>query len=132
MHLAKEKGNKKKRKDKKLEVDLDIDVYIYKHTFGLCYYYENNTTNKRLRESLNIENNTNIDFVGEKEGTNEVMIIIEPGQNKEMKKLIKSYNTTFSNFDKNDHGNLIDSDEENLIPKPRINQRYYCQYCSGS
>ena len=80
MHLAKEKGNKKKRKDKKLEVDLDIDVYIYKHTFGLCYYYENNTTNKRLRESLNIENNTNVDFVGEKEGTNEVMIIIEPGQ----------------------------------------------------
>ena len=33
-----------------------------------------------MRESLNIENNTNVDFVGEKEGTNEVMIIIEPGQ----------------------------------------------------
>lgn len=80
MNLAKLKGTKKKRKDKKLDTDLDIDVYIYKHTFGLCYYYENNTKNKKLKETLNISNNTNVDFVGEKEGTNEVMITIDPGQ----------------------------------------------------
>ena len=80
MNLAKLNGTKKKRKDKKLDTDLDIDVYIYKHTFGLCYYYENNTTNKKLKETLNISNNTNVDFVGEKEGTNEVMITIDPGQ----------------------------------------------------
>ena len=39
-----------------------------------------NTTNKKLKETLNISNNTNVDFVGEKEGTNEVMITIDPGQ----------------------------------------------------
>ena len=80
MNLAKLNGTKKKRKDKKLDTDLDIEVYIYNHTFGLCYYYENNTTNKKLKETLNISNNTNVDFVGEKEGTNEVMITIDPGQ----------------------------------------------------
>ena len=78
--LAKEKGNKKKRKDTKENKDLDIDVYIYKHTFGLCYYYENNTKNKRLKEQINIVTNTNVDFVGEKEGTNEIIFVVEPGE----------------------------------------------------
>ncbi len=78
--LAKEKGNKKKRKDTKENKDLDIDVYIYKHTFGLCYYYENNTKNKRLKEQINIATNTNVDFVGEKEGTNEIIFVVEPGE----------------------------------------------------
>ena len=79
--LAKEKGNKKKRKDTKENKDLDIDVYIYKHTFGLCYYYENKTENLRLKEKINIEKNINIEFVGEKEDTNEILIIVEPGEN---------------------------------------------------
>ena len=80
MHLTKECGTVKKRKDKKMDKELDIDVYIYKHTFGLCYYYENNTANKKLKETLNIANNTNVDFVGEKEGTNEVVIVVGPGE----------------------------------------------------
>jgi hypothetical protein len=78
--LAKEQGIKKKRKDKKTNVDLDIDVYIYKHMFGLCYYYENHTENKRLKEKINIINNSNVEFSGEKEGTNEVKISVEPHQ----------------------------------------------------
>ena len=78
--LAKEQGIKKKRKDKKTNVDLDIDVYIYKHMFGLCYYYENHTDNKRLKEKINIINNSNVEFSGEKEGTNEVKISVEPHQ----------------------------------------------------
>ena len=83
---------------------------------------QNKQLNNKVNELLN--------EVNEKNNHIELIDSLQR-QNKEMKKLIKSYNTTFSNFDKNEHGNLIDSDEENLIPKPRINQRYYCQYCSG-
>ena len=83
---------------------------------------QNKQLNNKVNELLN--------EVNEKNNHIELIDSLQR-QNKEMKKLIKSYNTTFSNFDKNDHGNLIDSDEDNLIPKPRIKQRYYCQYCSG-
>ena len=46
----------------------------------MCYYYENNTKNKRLKEQINIATNTNVDFVGEKEGTNEIIFVVEPGE----------------------------------------------------
>ena len=41
---------------------------------------ENNTKNKRLKEQINIATNTNVDFVGEKEGTNEIVFVVEPGE----------------------------------------------------
>ena len=47
---TKEKGIKKKRMDKKTKSELDIIVYTYKYSFGLCYYYENRTKDKRLKE----------------------------------------------------------------------------------
>ena len=78
---TKEKGNKKKRMDKKTKSELDIVVYTYKYSFGLCYYYENNTKDKRLKEKLNIKNNSNIEFLDQPEGTNEINIILNPGQN---------------------------------------------------
>ena len=78
---TKEKGNKKKRMDKKTKSEVDIFVYTYKYSFGLCYYYENKTKDKRLKEKLNIKNNSNIEFYKQPEGTNEINIILEPGQN---------------------------------------------------
>ena len=77
---TKEKGHKKKRMDKKSKSELDIIVYTYKYSFGLCYYYENKTKDKRLKEKLNIKNNSNIEFLNQPEGTNEINIILEPGQ----------------------------------------------------
>ena len=70
----------KKRIDKKTKQEVDILVYTFKHSFGLCFFYENNTDNKRLKEKINISNNTNIQFVGRPEGTTEIIIKLEPHQ----------------------------------------------------
>ena len=77
---TKEKGKQKKRTDKKTKSEIDIIVYTYKYSFGLCYYYENKTTDKRLKEKINITNNSNIGFYGQPEGTNEINVILDPGQ----------------------------------------------------
>ena len=77
---TKEKGKQKKRTDKKSKSEIDIIVYTYKYSFGLCYYYENKTTDKRLKEKINITNNSNIEFLGQPEGTNEINVILDPGQ----------------------------------------------------
>ena len=77
---TKEKGKQKKRTDKKTKSETDIIVYTYKYSFGLCYYYENKTTDKRLKEKINITNNSNIEFYGQPEGTNEINVILDPGQ----------------------------------------------------
>ena len=34
-----------------------------------------------MKEKINIEKNINIEFVGEKEDTNEIIIIVGPGEN---------------------------------------------------
>lgn len=47
----------------------------------MCYYYENKTKDKRLKEKLNIKNNSNIEFLNQPEGTNEINIVLDPGQN---------------------------------------------------
>ena len=77
---TKEKGKQKKRTDKKTKSEIDIIVYTYKYSFGLCYYYENKTTDKRLKEKINITNNSNIEFSDQPEGTNEINVILDPGQ----------------------------------------------------
>ena len=77
---TKEKGKQKKRTDKKTKSEVDIIVYTYKYSFGLCYYYENKTNDKRLKEKINITNNSNIEFFGQPEGTNEINVILDPGQ----------------------------------------------------
>jgi hypothetical protein len=78
---TKEKGKQKKRTDKKTKSEIDIIVYTYKYSFGLCYYYENKTNDKRLKEKINITNNSNIEFMDQPEGTNEINVILDPGQN---------------------------------------------------
>ena len=79
--LTREKGKIQKFRDQKTNELVDISVYIYKHTLGLCYYYENNTENKILKETINIEKNSNVEFVGEKKGTEQLTVNLEPKKN---------------------------------------------------
>ena len=76
--LTKQSDKFKKRMDKKTKKEVDIIVYTYKHSFGICFLYENNTDDKKLREKINISNNTNIEFDGQPEGTTEMVIKLEP------------------------------------------------------
>ena len=82
LRLTKTKGKKKHRKDPKLNIDLDILVYVYKHSLGLCYYYENNTLEKRLEETLKLSNIIGVEIVGKNKGSKEVFIKLNPGENK--------------------------------------------------
>ena len=79
LKLTKTRGKKKHRKDTKLNIDLDIIVYTYKHSLGLCYYYENNTKDRRLDETLKLSNIVGVEIIGKPKGTNEVNIKLEPG-----------------------------------------------------
>ena len=82
LKLTKTKGKKKHRKDPKLNIDLDIIVYTYKHSLGLCYYYENNTADRRLEETLRLSNIIGVEIVGENKGANEIVIKLNPGDTK--------------------------------------------------
>ena len=82
LKLTKTKGKKKHRKDPKLNIDLDIIVYTYKHSLGLCYYYENNTADRRLEETLRLSNIIGVEIVGENKGANEIIIKLNPGDTK--------------------------------------------------
>lgn len=53
--LTKIKGKKMKRRDPKLNIEIEIYVSTYKHKLGLCFFYENLTTDKRMEESLIID-----------------------------------------------------------------------------
>ena len=82
LHLTKTKGKKKYRKDPKLNIDVNIVVYTYKHSLGLCYYYENNTEDRRLEETLSLCNIIGVEIVGEQKGKNQIFIKLDPGQTK--------------------------------------------------
>lgn len=89
---------------------------------------EKNSLEEQNKE-LNNKVNELINTINEKDEHIELIESLQR-QNEEMKKSIKSYNK-LEKFNKQEHGNLIDSDEDSLIEKPIIKQRYYCQYCSG-
>ena len=72
----------KLRKDPKLNIDVNIAVYTYKHSLGLCYYYENNTEDRRLEETLTLCNIIGVEIVGEQKGKNKIFIKLDPGQTK--------------------------------------------------
>lgn len=80
VRLTKSKGKKKYRKDPKLNIDLDIVVYVFKHSLGLCYYYENHTIDKRLEETLKLNNIIGIEIAGEHKGNDTITIKLNPGQ----------------------------------------------------
>lgn len=78
--LTKEKGQAQKKKDRESGQELDIVKYTYKHDSGICYLYENNTTNKELEETVNFKVHTNLRIVGNEEGDDKVTIKIGPGE----------------------------------------------------
>ena len=61
LKLTKKQGKKNYRKDPKLNIDLDIVVYVFQYSSGLCFYYENNTQDRKLGyKFINLINADNI------------------------------------------------------------------------
>lgn len=58
-------------------MDLDIFVYTLKHGAGICYFYENLTSNRRLEETVRFKT-TGLEIVGHK--GNDVHVSIGPGE----------------------------------------------------
>ena len=81
LNLTKKQGKKNYRKDPKLNIDLDIVVYVFQYSSGLCFYYENNTQDRKLDETLNLIM-IGAEIVGEHEKDDEVKIEINPGEKK--------------------------------------------------
>ena len=81
LKLTKTQGKKNYRKDPKLNIDLDIVVYVFQYSSGLCFYYENNTQDRKLEETLNLIM-IGAEIVGEHEKDDEVKIEINPGEQK--------------------------------------------------
>ena len=48
LNLTKKQGKKNYRKDPKINIYLDIVVYVFQYSSGLCFYYENNTQDRKL------------------------------------------------------------------------------------
>ena len=81
LNLTKKQGKKNYRKDPKLNIDLDIVVYVFQYSSGLCFYYENNTQDRKLEETLNLIM-IGAEIMGEHEKDDEVKIEINPGEKK--------------------------------------------------
>ena len=81
LKLTKKQGKKNYRKDPKLNIDLDIVVYVFQYSSGLCFYYENNTQDRKLEETLNLIM-IGAEIMGEHEKEDEVKIEINPGEKK--------------------------------------------------
>jgi hypothetical protein len=57
-------------------------VYTYKYSLGLCFFYENNTPDRKLEETLKIKS-TGVEIVnGEEVEDNNIMIVLGPGEKK--------------------------------------------------
>jgi len=57
-------------------------VYTYKHSLGLCFYYENQTTDRTLDETLKITA-TGVEIMNsDLNEDNQVNILLGPGENK--------------------------------------------------
>ena len=76
---VKDKGNMTVRKDPRLNIDVDIYVYSMKHGGGICYLYENETTDKILEESIKFKTKA-LEIVGYND--NLVNFVLEPKQSK--------------------------------------------------
>lgn len=57
-------------------------MYTYKHSLGLCFYYENQTTDRTLDETLKITA-TGVEIMNsDLNEDNQVNILLGPGENK--------------------------------------------------
>ncbi len=69
-----------KRAHPQTKQQVDIFQYSLKHSGGMAYLYENNTTNKTLEEKLKFKME-GLEIVGN-ESAQEVQIKIKPGESK--------------------------------------------------
>ena len=56
-------------------------VYTYKHSLGLCFHYENNTSDRKLEETLRIKA-TGVEIIDCEMKDNQVSISLGPGETK--------------------------------------------------
>jgi hypothetical protein len=56
-------------------------VYTYKHSLGLCFYYENNTSDRKLEETLRIKA-TGVEIVDCEVSDNQIFIVLGPQEKK--------------------------------------------------
>ena len=62
-----------------LTKDVDIVVYTYKHSLGLCFYYENNTLDRKLEETVRIKA-TGVEIMDYESSANQISIVLAPGE----------------------------------------------------
>lgn len=85
--LTRENGILSKRKDPRRGEEIDIFLYTYKHANGICYLYENQTTENRLEEIITFRTK-GLEMI---DGNSEVIeVILEPGE----QRFIEFKNTT--------------------------------------
>jgi hypothetical protein len=72
-------GTKVCRKDPRRNQELDIFVYSYKYESGICFLYENSTSNMTLDESITFKT-SGLQLVGH--DGNQVKVYIGPGESK--------------------------------------------------
>lgn len=60
---------------------MEILQHQFKHSSGMCYLYENNTTNKTLEETLKFIL-VGLQIVGQEDNSDIVKIKIKPGESK--------------------------------------------------
>lgn len=76
---AKNEGNCSKRKHPRTGQELEIYMYSLKHESGICYFYENLTTNKILEETIRFKLK-GLKIVGTDGDT--AVVSLEPGESK--------------------------------------------------
>ena len=60
---------------------MELYQHSYKHQSGMCYFYENKTTNKTWTEELMFEMK-GLEIIGEPAGATKVQIVTKPGESK--------------------------------------------------
>ncbi len=58
---------------------MDIIVYTYKYSLGLCFYYVNNTSDRKLEETLKIKS-IGVEIVDGGDIDDNIYIVLGPGE----------------------------------------------------
>eukprot|EP00347_Sterkiella_histriomuscorum_P016663 403352333 len=82
LKLCKEKGEMSQREDSRSKQPVDIYQYELEHPNGICYLYENKTSNKTLEENIKFTIN-GLEIVEKPaDGSNTVKVKLGPGESK--------------------------------------------------
>jgi hypothetical protein len=60
---------------------VEIVVYTYKYSLGLCFYYENNTADRKLEETLKIKS-SGVQINDSENNDNSILIVLGPGESR--------------------------------------------------